>query len=78
MTKAHEEIITFIASGTTSQSILAFVPSPEAKARVDGLIQKKKADSLSPDEASELEDYLELEHLMRMTKAKARTLQCSE
>jgi hypothetical protein len=78
MTKAHEEIISFIASGTTSQSVLAFFPSSEAKARVDELIQKKKADSLTEDEASELEDYLELEHLMRMAKAKARTLQRGE
>ncbi|MCX6857598.1 MAG: hypothetical protein NTV80_22155 [Verrucomicrobia bacterium] len=48
MTKAHEEIITFIASGTTSQSILAFAPSPEAKARVDGLIQKKRPIAFLP------------------------------
>ena len=73
MTKAHHEIISFIATGTTRQSVMAFRPSAEAKARVDELIQRKKANRLAPDEACELEDYLELEHLMRMAKAQAKS-----
>lgn len=74
MTKAHDEIIDFIASGTTSQTVVAFRPSSEAKARVDELIDRKRAGKLVSDEAAELEDYLELEHLMRLAKAKARSL----
>lgn len=78
MTKAHEEVINFIASGTTSQGVLAFRPSPEAKSRVDYLVARKKAAQLAPEEVFELEDYLELEHLLRLAKARARRLQGSE
>jgi hypothetical protein len=74
MTRAHEEIINFIASGTTSRSVRAFSASPSVKARVEGLVRKRKSGSLLPAEEQELTDYLQLEHLMRLAKSRARTL----
>lgn len=41
------------------------------KERVADLLQREKTDNLSPEEKSELEDYLQLEHLMRLAKARA-------
>jgi GTP-dependent phosphoenolpyruvate carboxykinase len=70
--KAYEEIIEFIASGTTPRNVAAFRPSEEAKERVADLIQREKSSAISPDEESELNHYLQLEHLMRLAKAKAR------
>jgi hypothetical protein len=70
--KAYEEIVEFIASGTTPNNVAAFRPSEEAKERVADLIQREKNSDVSPDEESELNHYLQLEHLMRLAKARAR------
>jgi hypothetical protein len=69
---AHEEIVEFIASGTTPNNVAAFRLSEEAKERVADLIQREKNSDVSPDEESELNHYLQLEHLMRLAKARAR------
>lgn len=74
MTKAHDEIIRFIAAGSTSQEVASFQPSTEVRERVEVLIRKEKNEGLLPEEKSELDDYLQLEHLMRLAKAKARSL----
>jgi hypothetical protein len=70
--RAYEEIVDFIAAGTSPQNVVAFRPSETAKERVADLIQREKTTSLSPDEKSEMEHYLQLEHLMRLAKARAR------
>jgi hypothetical protein len=73
MTRAYEEIVDFIASGSTSRDVSQFQPSIETRARVEELIRKEKTVGLLPEESAELSDYLQLEHLMRMAKARART-----
>jgi hypothetical protein len=70
--KAYEEIIEFIAAGTSPSNLVAFRPSEEARERVLHLIQQEKAEGLSSEEKSELEHYMQLEHLMRLAKARAR------
>jgi hypothetical protein len=72
MVAAYDEIVDFIASGTTPQSVVDFRPSEETKARVAVLIRQQKADSLSPDQTTELDHYLHVEHVMRLAKARAR------
>jgi hypothetical protein len=72
VSRAYEEIVEFIAGGTRPSDIAAFQPSEEAKERVADLIAREKSTGLSPDEAGELEHYLQLEHLMRLAKARAR------
>lgn len=72
MTRAYEEIVDFIASGTTPSAVVSFKPSPEACQRVEELIAREKADGLSADESAELDLYMQLEHLMTLAKAKAR------
>lgn len=72
MTRAYEEIIDFIAAGTNPNGVVAFEPSEAAKARVSDLIHREKTTGLSVDEAAELDHYLQLEHLMRLAKARAR------
>ncbi len=74
MTKAHEEIINFIASGPTSRAVMEFTASPGLKQRVEDLIRKQKRDGLLPEESQELADYVQLEKLMRQAKARARTI----
>jgi hypothetical protein len=69
--RAYEEVVDFIAAGTSPQNVVAFRPSETAKERVADLIQREKTTSLSPDEKSELDHYMQLEHLMRLAKARA-------
>ena len=71
MLLAYEEIIDFIAAGTSPGNVAAFQPSEAAKARVANLIYREKTTGLSPDELEELNHYLQLEHPMRLAKARA-------
>jgi hypothetical protein len=71
---AYLEIIDFIAAGTTPEAVAHFRPSPEAQRRVAELIEQEKATGLSPEEKAELDHFLELEHILRMAKAKARQI----
>jgi hypothetical protein len=71
-TKSYDEIIDFIAAGTTPEAVIAFRPSETVQKRVAGLVEQSKTGAISPEEQSELEDYLQLEHIMIMAKARAR------
>lgn len=70
--KAYEEVVDFIAAGTTPQNVIAFRPSEAVQERVEDLLAREKDGDLSPAEKSELDHYLQLEHLMRLAKARAR------
>lgn len=71
MTRAYEELIDFIAAGTTPESLVNFQPSEIVKERVADLIFREKTNGLSTEEKSELDQYLMLEHLLRLAKARA-------
>lgn len=49
----------------------------DVKARVSELIQREKTTGLTPEETAELNDYLDLEHLGRLAKARLRRSQTS-
>jgi hypothetical protein len=70
--RSYDEIIDFIAAGTTPEAVIAFRPSAAVQERVATLVERSKAGGISPEEQSELEDYLQLEHIMIMAKARAR------
>jgi hypothetical protein len=73
-TPIYLELIDFIAAGSASEAVAAFHPSPEAHARVAELVEREKKSQLAPEEASELAHFLELEHILRMAKARARLI----
>lgn len=68
----YEEIIDFLAAGTTPDAIISFRPSQDAKERVEDLIRREKTSSLSVEDADELNHYMQLEHIMRLAKIRAR------
>ena len=76
--KAYEEVVDFIAAGTTPQNVIAFRPSEAAQERVTDLLSREKESSLTPKEKAELDHYLQLEHLMRLAKARAREFLSNE
>lgn len=69
---ASDEIIDFFVAGKSSEQIDAFRPSEATRERISWLLDHASDDTLSTEERSELEDYLQLEHLMILAKARAR------
>lgn len=72
VTKAYEEVVDFIAAGSSPASVAAFRPSAAARERVSALISQEKTVGLSAAERTEMEHYFQVEHLMRLAKARAR------
>jgi hypothetical protein len=69
--KAYEEVVNFIAAGTDPRKTIAFRPSEDVRDRIADLIERDREGDVSPAEKSELDHYLQLEHLMRLAKARA-------
>jgi len=72
MKNAYDEAIDFLAGGVTPESLVAFQPSLEARARFEALIAKEKKIGLLPEEMEELDRMMEIDRLMSLAKAKAR------
>ena len=71
MTIAYEEFVDFIAGAVPPESMIAFQPSQAAKDHVEDLIRRSKTTGLTSEETSELNHYMQIEHLLRLTKARA-------
>src|SRR2546423_1109780 len=71
MPRVYEEIVDFIAAGTTPAKVARFRPSAAARARLADLVRREKMSELSPDETAELNHFLQIEHIMRLAKARA-------
>jgi hypothetical protein len=69
--RIYDEIIDFLASGTTPQTLVEFQLSDNVKEHVGDLIFREKNSSLTTDEKSELDQFMMLEHILRMAKARA-------
>jgi hypothetical protein len=69
---AYEEFVNFIAAGPSSELVASFQPSEMTRQRVALLVAREKTTGLTAEETSELDHYLQLEHLMRLAKARAR------
>ena len=69
---AYDEIIDFLARGSTSEEVLAFRPSTKAQEQVRKLLIRNKCGDLTTEETLELERLGNLEHLMQLIKARAQ------
>jgi len=70
----YMEIVDFIAGGTTPEMVMNFHPSDAGQRRVSALLTRNLAGELSVDEQAELDHFIELEHILRMAKARARQI----
>lgn len=68
--KAYDTIISFMV--TNPEAILAFKAPEALNKRVLELTNKEKEDSITEIEQKELDQYMWLEHLMRLAKARAK------
>ncbi|AFY43899.1 hypothetical protein [Nostoc sp. PCC 7107] len=69
--KVYDEIVEFIAAGTTPESVVKFQLSDSTKERLEYLVYQHKMGELTPEEKKELDHFLTLEHIMTLAKAKA-------
>jgi hypothetical protein len=69
--RAYEEIVEWLATGPSVRQVAEYQASPAVKARVASLLRKEKTMGLLPEEKSELDHYEQLEHIMRLAKARA-------
>jgi len=77
MNSAHpvySDLLDFIAGGTTPEQVIDFRPSATAQQRVEELIARAKEDQLSADEQVELDYFFQLEHILRVAKARAEQI----
>ena len=68
----RDELVDFLVGQIPNQALADFQASGPARQRVWDLLAKEKEIGLLPEEKLELEDYLKLEHLLDLAKAKAR------
>ena len=62
----------FIAHGSNPNDVTLFRPSEAAVSRVREILERQRSGSLTEFESRELEQVLQLEHMMRLAKVKAR------
>ena len=72
MIRAYEELAELIASGGGPEAVAGYQASPTTRQRVFELIEREKANSLTEDERSELDHYMQIEHVIRLAKARAK------
>jgi hypothetical protein len=70
---ASDELLDFLVEQIPAETLANFKASEAARQRIWNLIAKEKESGLLPGEQVELNDYLKLEHLVVMAKARALT-----
>ncbi len=70
--RAFYEAIDFITYLPRPEQVLAYKPSMASVHRLELLLEKKREERLSDEEAHELDQYLMIEHLMRIARKKAK------
>lgn len=68
-----DEILNFLVRHIPAEALANFKVSDEARQRVWELISQEKESGLLPPDKVELDDFLKLEHLVVLAKAKALT-----
>lgn len=69
----YQEMLDFLAARPSQQQIIDFRISADAQERLEELVDRNREESLSHDEHTELETYLQFSHLLARLKANARS-----
>jgi hypothetical protein len=68
----YDELLDLLAEAVDADRMLAFKLPNDKQARLEMLLRKNSAGSLTPEERGELDEYERLEHFGRMLKARMR------
>ncbi len=69
---AFDEMLDFLAGGSTPEKLVAFKASPKTQKRLEALLDKKKEENLSKAESDELDVFQQVNHIFILLKARAR------
>lgn len=67
---AYDELAQFLAS-LSPRKVLAFKASPKSQMRVEELLKKNSTTGLTDEENDEMDQYMAIEHIVRLAKARA-------
>ena len=67
---AYEELLDLFVEPAVAERILAFHPSAAMQARIEVLLAKQGAQTLSAEERAELDEFERIEHFVRLVKAR--------
>ncbi len=67
---AFEGLLDTLARSVDRDAILSFRVPPESQARLDQLLERNRSGELTADETAELETFRQLEHVVRLLKAR--------
>lgn len=73
MGTAYQDIIDWLAK-LNPEEVIAYSPSKEALERVQELVLKQSAETLTIEEREELQNFVYLENMLGLAKARARQL----
>jgi hypothetical protein len=65
----YRYIIDFLVSEPTPEQIINFRPTLEMQKRLQALISRSNAETITPTEEKELDEYEKIEHLIIMLKS---------
>lgn len=65
------DVLELLANLPSPEEVLAIRPSVTFQRRIEFLLEKNQQEALTEKEDTEFEQYMYLEHLVRMAKAKA-------
>jgi hypothetical protein len=68
----QNEVYDFMLSQPTPEEIIAFRPSEASQDRVRYLLDANRNNRLTAEESAELDECMQVEHFMRMLKARAK------
>jgi hypothetical protein len=69
--QVYRYILEFLVSRPSPEALMTFGPTPEMQVRVNELLEKNRAGQLSPKENEELDEYVRVDHLITLLKARA-------
>jgi hypothetical protein len=68
----YDEVYEFLLSAPTPQQVIAFRPSEQLQKHIQALLEANDEGLATPEQRTEFDEFLQVEHFVRMLKIKAR------
>lgn len=71
-TEIFDDLVNFLVEKLPAEEVISFRPSPRAQERFNELSNAVKFGLATPAERAEMEQNIQLEHMMQLAKTRAR------
>jgi hypothetical protein len=68
--EVYRHILEFLASNPSPEAIVNFRPTSKMQARISELLEKNREGQLTPAESTELDEYVHINNLISLLKAR--------